>query len=366
MELETERKPRFSLQEPSQNFVENAQTKVQIFRDLEEAFRVFDEIDELPIATEALPPIPPESQISGYLLRNALLLIDSGEFALARNVLGDLLRRDSNHVDAIRWMGWCFKAEGELHNAEKCYEQLTQRRCTEQDLFELGEIYYELKKDSAAQSMWLEALGQCDAESPRLFDLHKCLGNVFMRQSDFESAEENYNKAMVLKPSSDVLNVNFGSLQIQLKNPLKAMNYFKKAIEINSFNDRAWCGVALVDRERNDIEWSRAVLLRSLDINPYNLTALQVLVNWSQQDNNFEAAIERVQKYLDIYQNDVDMSYSLAGLLFQNGDLNQAEVEIIKVEAMQFDYQGIQDLKNLIVKKKLLAAPKSENLGARA
>jgi hypothetical protein len=33
---------------------------------------------------------------------------------------------------------------------------------------------------------------------------------------------------------------------------------------------------------------------------------------------------------------------------------------------MQFDYQGIQDLKNLIVKKKLLAAPKSENLGARA
>ena len=134
------------------------------------------------------------------------------------------------------------------------------------------------------------------------------------------------------------------------------MQYFKKAIETNPFNDRAWCGVSLVAREKNDIDWSRAVLLRSLDINPYNLTALQILVGWAQADNDFQPAIERVSKYLDEYQDDMDMSYTLAGLLFQNGTLTQAELEITKIEAMQPDYVGLKELKSLIIEKRKIAS----------
>jgi tetratricopeptide (TPR) repeat protein len=244
-----------------------------------------------------------------------------------------VLRRNSNHVEAIRWMGWCFKQEGDYENALKCYEQLAQRRVTDQDLFELGEVYYALKRDAEAQTTWLDALGQADAESPRLFDLHKNLGNVFTRTGDYDSAEENYNKALTIRPWSDVLQVNLGSLNFQKQNYKVALEYFKKGVELNHFNDKAWCGVALVAREMNDPEWAVSALKKCLDINPYNLTAIQLLVNWGQADFNWDDSIEKIRIYLDKFQDDADLLYALAGLLFQKGDIEGCETELTRLKA---------------------------------
>ncbi|MDZ4678112.1 MAG: tetratricopeptide repeat protein [Oligoflexia bacterium] len=349
---------RFVLQERS-DVEKFAQLKV--IRDIDEALQNFDETDEdtsikFVVKTQVTPveppPIPTDLEVHGYLLQNALLLVDCGEFSLARNVLGDILRRNNNHVDAIRWMGWCFKQENQLDNARKCYEQLVQRRVTEQDLFELGEIYYLLKRDADAQSTWLDALGQCDAESPRLFDLHKNLGNVFTRLADYESAEENYNKALTIRPLSDILNVNLGSLNFQRAQYTQALEYFKKGLELNPFNDRAWCGVALVAREMKDDEWALSVLLRCLDINPHNQVALQVLISWGQTDCDWSVAIERVHVYLENNQDDGEMIYSLAGLYFQTGSLIEAELELTRLDVLHPGRTDVQELKELIMKKK--------------
>jgi tetratricopeptide (TPR) repeat protein len=353
MEVEQQRKHRFLISDNQAEIspiVEIKKNKLKVFIDLEEAFRVFDDLDEIEDKST--------DGISKYLFSNALLLVDAGEYKLASNVLLDLLKREPNHVDALRWMGWCYKSDGDLLQAAVWYEKLILKRCTEQDLFELGDVYYGLKRDIEAQNTWLEALGQCDAESPRLFDLHKCLGNVFMRLGDFESAEENYNKAMVIKANSDILHVNLGSIHLQSKNLIQSMTYFKKAIEINPYNDRAWCGVALVAREKGDLEWSKAVILRSLDINPFNLTALQVLISWSQADQNFQDAIVRVQTYVNKNPNDFDMSYSLAGILFQDGSLKSAEEELVRLENLKSDFIGITELRSLIEKKKSLSVSK--------
>jgi tetratricopeptide (TPR) repeat protein len=346
---------------------------VRVFGTIEEAFNAFDNLDEhdgrmefvlrrpepaaeavelppishIEAATD-LPPIPPEAEFQDYLLRNALLLIDAGEFRLARNVLGDILRRNNNNVEAVRWIGWCFKQEGDLANALKCYEQLVELRVTDQDLFELGEIHYTLGNNREALAAWLDALGQCEEQSPRLFDLHKNLGNVYTRLGDFDGAEENYNKALVIRPNSDVLQVNLGSLNFQKQFYRISLEHFKKAVELNPFSDRGWCGVALVAREMKDAEWARASILKSLDINPYNLTSLQVLVNWAQQDLTFDDAVERTQKYVDENQDDAEMIYALAGLHFQKGDLNSAEIELVRLEALDPERADIAELRHLI------------------
>jgi tetratricopeptide (TPR) repeat protein len=339
--------------------------RLKIIRDIEEALQNFDESDEdtspsflvkSASVSSLPPPVPTDQEVVGYLLKNALLLVDGGEFSLARNVLGDILRRNSNHVEAIRWMGWCFRQEGQLENARKCYEQLVQRRVTEQDLFELGEIYYSLKRDSDALGAWLDALGQCDAESPRLFDLHKNLGNVFTRQGDYDGAEENYNKALIIRPNSDILYVNLGSLNFQRAHYKQALEYFKKGIELNSYNDRAWCGVALVAREMKDEEWASSVLMRCLDLNPYNLVALQVLINWAQVDCQWDAAIARVLQYLEKFHDDSEVIYALAGLYYQKGALLEAEMELTRLSVLQPERQDVNELKQLITQKKAALA----------
>lgn len=349
--------PRFLIKPDS---VAPSHSGIKVLPTIDEAFKAFDQMEEDPKIQFVVknqspivpPPIPPEEEVQEYFMKNALLLIDGGEYSLARRVLSDVLRKSSNHVEAIRWMGWCFKQEGDLENALKCYRQLAQRRVTEQDLFELGEVYYGLKRDTEAQMAWMDALSQCDAESPRLFDLHKNLGNVFTRLGDYESAEENYNKALTLRPQSDTLQVNLGSLQFQRQNFQLAMEHFKRGIEYNPYNDRAWCGVALVAREMKDDEWARSLVLKALDINKTNLTALQILINWAQADFRWDEAIERIQEYLSEDQSNAEIIYSLAGLYFQKGLFQEAEMELIRLEALSPGREDTAELQKLIRQKR--------------
>lgn len=314
---------------------------LKIFEKLDEVFKSFDEDDDASAQyyVRDLPPVPTDENVKHYLLKNALLLIDNGQFKMAKHILADILKKDSYNVEAIRWMGWCFKREGQTQNAIKCYEQLIQLRKNEQDYFELGEIYYELKNDEKARDLWLAALQLCTEQSPRLFDLHKDLGNAYLRLADFESAEENYNKALTLRPNSDALQVNLGSMFFYKKDLKNSMLCFKNAIDINPYNDRAWCGVGLVARQMNDKPWALSVVLKSLDINPENLIALQVLVQWAFEDKNYTHAIDRVQRYSFENQNNVHMIYTLAGLFFQCGDYLSAEMELERMLSLEPENQ---------------------------
>jgi tetratricopeptide (TPR) repeat protein len=274
-----------------------------------------------------LPPIPSQHERVDHVFRNALFLIDSGDFRLARSLLGDVLRQDPNHVEAIRWMGWCFKQDGDLDNALKCYEQLNQRRVSDQDLFELGEIYYEKHFFERARDAWQDALGQCDDGSPRLFDLHRCIGNAFLQLGDIESAEENYNKALVLRTNSDVLMVNFGTLYFQSGNINKALYYYKKAVELNQFNERSWMGVALVARSSQDLEWSISALLKSLDVNESHVPALKLLSQWCLEDCQSDIAIERLQSFCLEHHSNVEMLNELTKHFLAKGQRFEAELE---------------------------------------
>ncbi len=337
---------------------EETPKKIKIYDSLDEAISDFDkpdtEIDtEYIVGPEVrIPPIPTDTEVTEYLLKNALLLIDAGEYPLARKILTEVLKRDLNRTDALRWLGWCFKQEGDFKSAENCYEQLIQKRVTDQDLFELGEIYYALKRDEQAQLAWQDALGQADAESPRLFDIHKNLGNVFTRNNDFEGAEENYHKALIIQPYSDVLHVNMGSLNYQRKNHKAALESFKKAAQLNPYNDRAWCGISLVARELNDFTWAQGSLSRALDINPYNLTALQLVVNWALTDQVWEEAIFRVEKYLEKNNRDLDLTYTLAGLHFQKGDLDSTDASLKRILELDSNRKDAIELKDLVEKKR--------------
>lgn len=258
-----------------------------VFKTLQEVFDAFDEdveTTQTPYLVQEikLPPIPTASDIERLLIQNALLLIDSGEYALARNVLEEVLMKNGKCVEAIRWMGWCCKQDSQLEKARVYYEKLIQLRSTELDFFELGEIYYGLEDDEKAIECWQRSLLQSRADSPHFFDLHKGLGNAYARSRDFESAEENYNKAFTIRQNSDALKVNMGILDFQQQKFLSAMAHYKEALEINPFNDKAWTGVALVAREMKDYEWAHATLLKALDINPANDVAIQILDSWER------------------------------------------------------------------------------------
>ena len=248
----------------------------------EDAERLFDSTDEsftgfvLNGEEKGLPKVPNQIETTGYLMQNALILIDSGEWELARMILSEITSMDEMNLEAIRWTAWCFWKEGQLDKAATWYKALTEKRKAEEDFFELGEIYYQNQKFDQAQGAWLEAMKVCGAENPRLFDIYKNLGNVATVLGDFDGAEEQYNKALTLRPDSDVLQVNMGTLMYQQGDSLEALHHFKSALEINPENERAWCGVAMAALSMSDIDFAKEAVGHALEINPQSPVALQL------------------------------------------------------------------------------------------
>ena len=83
-----------------------------------------------------------------------------------------------------------------------------------------------------------------------------------------------------------------------------------------------------------------------------NLTALQLLINWAQQDCDWDEAVTRVQIYLDKDQNNADMIYALAGMHFQKGAYTEAELELTRLMAFAPEREDALELKKLIEGKR--------------
>lgn len=289
-----------------------------------------------------------DNEIEDNLVKNALLLIDNGEFKLAINLLREVLSSSPGNVEAIKWIAYCFIQLKYFDKAETCYQTLTQLQPTEENIFLLAKTYYELGKDKQALEEFHRVLDLIDYESPFLFEIYKNLGNLYLRSGDVDEAEEHYNRAYTLNSHSDQLMVNYGTLELQKGSIQEATERFQQAIFLNDKNEKGWAGLALVHRLRSDFDLSWGALDKSLDIRFDNIVALKLCIQWSVEDMSFSRAIDRVKTYLLSYPDDTDMIYSLAGLLFHAGRIEDAKVEVNKLISIDPNNQDIKKLNNNI------------------
>lgn len=280
-----------------------------------------------------LPP-PPEVTI-----RNAEILIAAGEFSLGRTLLRRLLAQDSRHVGAIRLLGDSLRAEGYCEDAIKCYSELLR-------LFESGEVHFRLAatycdvgQDDEARNHYLLGL-ECarrDFSANQLFGAYKDLGNISLRNGDHDEAEEYYNRAFVLNPRSDILLVNYGSLEIHRGQLNSAAERFRAAVEINGKNDQAWVGLALVHRQFGDQDLSWGNIERALELSPNNELALNLAVEWAFKDQQLNRVVPRVESYLQHHDQNSKWSLLLSKILFCLGRFQSADLELERFLTLQPD-----------------------------
>ena len=152
------------------------------------------------------------------LLSQALLLIDNGDYRLAQAILRGALEKNPYFSEAIKWQSYCFRQLGDFENAIRCALARAKLDPGEESYCQLAELYYTVGHESESIKFYEKALAVIDYESPYLFEIYKNLGNICIRAGNLDAAEENYNRAYTLSPHSDVLLVNFGTLEIQRQN----------------------------------------------------------------------------------------------------------------------------------------------------
>lgn len=265
-------------------------------------------------------------------IQGADLLLKNNEPCLAKALLCKALNTNSREERAIRKMIELIERSGgdseERLKLAKAYHAFSQS--LESSLL-LAKTYYDREELDQALDLYFKAATLIVSEDESVFEIYKDIGNIYVRQHDFEGAEEYYHKAFALNPDSDVLQVNLGTLEVQRQDWGEARERFRTALTLNAKNDRAWVGLALSHHALGDVDLALANLSNSLDINPRNRTAVHLMAAWGQKYERRDEAIVALQNYLSEFPFDEDLSAALLELLCEKREYGLARLELEKL-----------------------------------
>lgn len=290
------------------------------------------------------PPRKPTSIEVATLMTNARLLVKSGETGLALNLLRTACNRDSKNPAVLKFMAEVLETTGRHDEALRVRAAYAKFAAGFEASFAYAQNLYRAGQDEEALNAYYESLSHMTEEHPSLFEIHKNMGNIFVRRGDFESAEEAYNKAHAINPGSDTLLVNFGTLEVQRGDLGRALTCFRRAVELNSSNDRAWAGLAMTHAAFSDFELAWGDLERALDLNPLNRTSVLLAAMWAQRDGTPQRAIAHLESYLSSSEGDDELSLALVNLFCAAGRVDLASLETGRVLAWNPGRQDVRDL----------------------
>lgn len=279
-----------------------------------------------------------------FLFKNALILVDHGDYDLALNLFDTVLTENEFHAESLKWKGYCLTQQGKIEKAIEAFSKLAAHVPSDTNYFNLAEALYTSGQDTMAKEFYERALEVINYESPHLFQIYKKLGNVATKVGDFDAAEEFYDKAYTIVPHSDDLFVNYGTLEMQKENHESALERFKQALSLNKLNDKAWIGLSLIYRARGDSELSWGELLHALDINPKNAVGVKLAIDWGMAEMEYDKAIAVLERYLNVAEPNADWIYTYAGLLYQAGDWKESKKILELLLAEKPRYQAAVEL----------------------
>ncbi|MBI3533972.1 MAG: tetratricopeptide repeat protein, partial [Deltaproteobacteria bacterium] len=138
-----------------------------------------------------------------YLLKNASLLYDTGEYGLAKNIYKTLLKSGEASDVALFLIGKCNEVEGHLVEAISNYEDSLLYHQKLETYQELSKLFINLKKHQEAAELLEKALKLKEINQSTELELLCTIGNCYLRLENFEKSENYFKKALKLSIRSD-------------------------------------------------------------------------------------------------------------------------------------------------------------------
>lgn len=287
-------------------------------------------VPRFPLNEEIQPAKPTQKKSAdiSHLLLNARKLIENDETQLAKALLAEALIKSPANLVALKLLSQVFNTRSEVEQKITTLKAIVDLDPNFENLKNLADAYYNDGRLAQAMDVYMESAAFAGNNLHELFDIFKNMGNILVREKDYEGAEEYYNKALCLKKDADVLKVNLGTLAIQKSELEVASDYFKSALQLNPASDKAWVGLALIHSEKGDKELAKANVQRALDIDPFNKTALLLNAQWTHDFSEINGASELLQNYLAREEFDPEISMLLIQLFAQSEKWTEANLEL--------------------------------------
>ena len=283
-----------------------------------------------------------------FLLKNAQLLFDAGEFSLSRNIYQALLKSGEKTSIALFWLGRCFETEGETARAKTHYQESLTYSPTLEAYQHLAAIFIRGQDDQKAAEVLERALNLKDLSSKTRFELHKASGNCWMRSEAPTQAESHYRAALEIDPSADSIRANLGALHLQTGKISEAKRCFQDALASNTHNEKALIGLGTCFLNEGEKRAAHDSFAKALELNLNNPTAVFHLVKCAYEIKSYATAARILSEYTQIAPVNTNLLYSLAGLQFHLGRITEAKETVQNVLELKPDHSGANELSELI------------------
>jgi Tfp pilus assembly protein PilF len=285
-----------------------------------------------------------------FLTKNADVLFEAGEYALARNIHKTILKAGEQTGLSLYKLGRCFEAENKLEEARTHYEDSITFQASLEIYQRLSSLLIKQNRDQQAAEVMERAIHLKDLPPSTRFDLHKACGNCWTRAKNSENAENNFKRALELNPSADDIRANLGVLCLQENKINEAKRHFRDAIASNPKNYQALAGLGSCSISEGDKKAAHDYFKQSLDIELNNPTAVLYLVKCAYEIKSYAIAAKVLEDYTQITPLNANILYCLAGLQFHLGRLENAKSTTLKLLEFQAEHSGAKELLAMIEK----------------
>jgi len=282
------------------------------------------------------------------LKSSAELLIAAGDTQLARNILRSMIQSGLMVAWALRTLGNTLATEGKTGPARRCYQDSIAFEAGLESYRALASLEISLRNDAAAADALERASFLQGLAPPLRAELHKAAGNCWLRAQKSEKAETHYRKALMIDPTNDAVASNLGALYLQSGRIQEAVRAFEDALVVNPENSKAHAALASAFLAQGRKREAHDHFAQSLDQDLQQPTVIFQLVKCAYELKSYATAARLLGQYVNIAPVNANLLYSLGGLQFHLGRIDEAAATVAKILRIQPGHSGAGELQKLI------------------
>jgi tetratricopeptide (TPR) repeat protein len=204
----------------------------------------------------------------------------------------------------------------------------------------------------------LERIPLSVSMSPAQSQRAKCLDAEFLvLEGDLGGAAAIYEQLLRENPKCARALCGKGALVADAQRWPEAKALFETALQAEPGYDVALAGLGLCAMVGNQEETAFDLFMQAARKNPENHRAIFGVLQLGYPLQRFSEIEDLLNAYLELHPASIDMLYSLAGVLFKQGKVSQARLEVEKILLFEPQNERALELQKIIHEKQSVASP---------